>query len=189
VHGSAALAIVLEGNALTIELDSPLYNLMGFERAPETDEQVAALEAAEAALSQPGELFTLNAEAGCTPPTEEMDVHVMEGDHHGEHHDDHGHDEHAEHDEDGPHDDHESHGDHDGHDAEHDEHDEAHSEHSDVVISYEFTCESPDELRTFSTSMFDSFSNMTELEVVFLGPNTQKGFELTPAYAEAQLRE
>lgn len=66
VHGDAVLAMALDGEVLVIELESPLYNLLGFEHAPETEEQTEHLSRAEITLGQPANLFSFNAEAGCT---------------------------------------------------------------------------------------------------------------------------
>lgn len=65
VHGDALLSMALDGRVLSIELESPLYNLLGFEHAPETPKQTRRLELAEEALSQADNLFRFNTEAGC----------------------------------------------------------------------------------------------------------------------------
>ena len=57
VHGEAILNMVLDGNALFIELDSPAYNLVGFEHAPNNEEQTAALLNAELMLASADRLF------------------------------------------------------------------------------------------------------------------------------------
>ena len=49
-HGDASLAMVLENAVITVELDTPLYNLLGFEHAAETAAQKAAVEKAETCL-------------------------------------------------------------------------------------------------------------------------------------------
>lgn len=57
VHGEASLNIVFDGNALFIELDSPAFNLVGFEHAPNNEEQTAALLNAEQTLASADRLF------------------------------------------------------------------------------------------------------------------------------------
>ena len=173
-HGDASLAVVLDGSTLTLELDTPLYNLVGFEHAPETDEQRAAVEAAETLLRQPGTLFQVNSEAGCAPSSETLEVHLDAEDHsdHDGHHDD----------------------EHDGHKDEHDHHDdhddhEGEETHKDVVLEYSFSCSSPGELAQIETALMSSFPNMEELEVVYLGPNRQDLFTLTPSDSKIQLAE
>jgi hypothetical protein len=49
--------IVLDGNSLFIELDSPVMNLVGFEHAPNNEEQVSALLKAEQTLASADRLF------------------------------------------------------------------------------------------------------------------------------------
>lgn len=57
VHGEAGMNIVLDGNSLFIELDSPVINLVGFEHAPNNEEQVLALLKAEQILASADRLF------------------------------------------------------------------------------------------------------------------------------------
>ena len=65
-HGVARLDVAVDAGRVSIELDTPLDNLLGFERAPRTDAErdkatalVARLRAAEA-------LFRIDPAAGCT---------------------------------------------------------------------------------------------------------------------------
>ncbi len=44
-HGVASLQVVLDGNSLTVTLDSPLDNLLGFERGPRTEAERQAVRA------------------------------------------------------------------------------------------------------------------------------------------------
>jgi len=175
VHGDAALAIVLENDTLTLELDTPLYNLTGFEHAPESEDELAIVESAEEVLNAPEKLFAINAGANCVSAENDLDLHLTK-----ETHDNHGHDE--EH-----HDDHED--DHNDHDGDHADQGDDHGDHKDALITYKFTCASPDELKTVSTTLMTEFPNMTELEVVFLGPNSQKVFSLSPTNTEVTLSD
>lgn len=65
VHGTAELHIVIEGGSLAVELRSPLENLIGFEHAPATGAQRAAVKAMQAKLAGPAALFRLPAAASC----------------------------------------------------------------------------------------------------------------------------
>lgn len=176
VHGDATLAIVLENTTLTIELDSPLYNLAGFEHAPETDEQKMILEDAETLLASPASLFLINTDAECKVDNDVVDVHLMddEGEDHGEHsHDDHNEHEHDDHDE----------------DAEDGDHD-AHDDHKDVLLTYTFTCDRPEKLATIGiANLFAGFPNMSEMDVVYLGTSSQKSFTLSPEKDQVTLDE
>ena len=53
VHGTAELCVAVENNHLNVELRSPLENLLGFEHAPKTDSQRAAVKAMTAKLNKP----------------------------------------------------------------------------------------------------------------------------------------
>jgi hypothetical protein len=61
VHGEATLNIVLEGNTLYIEFDSPAVNLIGFEHAPRNEEQAAAFSNAKQMLASADRLFDFSA--------------------------------------------------------------------------------------------------------------------------------
>jgi len=51
IHGGAMLAIVSQNNRITIEFESPLYNLLGFEYAPRSKEEKALVDRVEKTLS------------------------------------------------------------------------------------------------------------------------------------------
>jgi hypothetical protein len=87
-HGDASLAVIIEGTSLTIELETPLFNLTGFEHAPETTEEVATMEAAEAKLMQSEALFSITDQAKCTSADDDLEIHLGE-DGHGEQKDEH----------------------------------------------------------------------------------------------------
>ncbi|MFN9767069.1 MAG: DUF2796 domain-containing protein [Pseudomonadota bacterium] len=65
-HGVARLDIAVEAARVVIELDTPLDNLVGFERAPRTDAERAAVAAAVARLRDAATLFRIDGAAGCT---------------------------------------------------------------------------------------------------------------------------
>jgi len=77
--------------------------------------------------------------------------------------------------------------DHDeNHDEEHDEHEEA-GAHKDVILNYKLTCKNPDKLKSVSVDFFNVFSNFTELELVYLGPNTQMSTKLSSSRPSVDL--
>lgn len=65
VHGEATLTVAIDGQTVTLEVDSPLDNLVGFEHAPRTDKQKQAMAAMFASLGDTGKLFVFDAAAGC----------------------------------------------------------------------------------------------------------------------------
>ena len=158
VHGGASLALVLEGQNLTVELDSPLYNLLGFEHEPETDAQRTTLGSVQKKLVNGGDLLRFNKDANCVPIASSSSVTLFEEpSHDDEHHDDHD-DEHAE------------------------------DSHRDVVLSYNFICQNPAALKTLSVEMLNDFPLMTEVDVIYLGPRTQSSYEVTSSNIEIDLR-
>ncbi|MFG0409014.1 DUF2796 domain-containing protein [Pseudomonas sp. NY5710] len=64
-HGVAKLNVVLDGNTLELELDSPAMNLVGFEHAASSDADKAKVAAVRQQLEQPSKLFGLASAAGC----------------------------------------------------------------------------------------------------------------------------
>lgn len=200
VHGGATLALALDGDTLSVEFETPLYNLIGFEHAPRTDEQTQAVTRAEAALAEPGSLFVFNPEAACTAdavsPVHLFDDHDHghdDDDHHDEDHDgDHDHaDEHDHHHEEDQAGDHDHADDSSGEAAkgrDHDDHDHS-SEHKDALLEYSFTCENPDALSWMANLLFDRFENLSDVEVVYLGPSAQISADLTRDIQRLSLSE
>lgn len=80
VHGHATLNIAIEQNTVQMELEAPAADIVGFEHAPQSAEERAALAEAEAALKSPLELFRLPEAAGCRVDGVDME-HRGEGDH------------------------------------------------------------------------------------------------------------
>ena len=64
-HGVARLNVALEGQRLSIELDSPLANLLSFEHAPRTDPQQNEVRAMAARLRRAETLFVPSGAASC----------------------------------------------------------------------------------------------------------------------------
>ncbi|MEO1035823.1 MAG: DUF2796 domain-containing protein [Pseudomonadota bacterium] len=190
-HGTAYLRLAFEDAQVSIEFESPLANLVGFEHAPQNDEQRAALTTLTSTLGKPDQLVRLAAAAGCTMqaaadvqmPDFDADHHDADhhdddhhgDDHHGDDHHDDDHDgDHAEHGDDDHHDDdHGGHSDEDHHDDNHAEHsDEDHGdEHSDVLVRYDYACASPGELSAVTLTMFDQFPALETVDAQAVGPN------------------
>jgi hypothetical protein len=80
VHGHATLAAALDGNELTFTFEAPLASLVGFEHEPQTEEQVAALEALKDVYVVPGAMVAVNASANCLPVMTTSGTHLS-GDH------------------------------------------------------------------------------------------------------------
>lgn len=65
-HGVVRLDVAVEGTKVLIEVDTPLENLLGFERAPRTDAERAKADAAIKTLRDGAALFRIDGNAGCT---------------------------------------------------------------------------------------------------------------------------
>lgn len=65
-HGVAQLDVAVEPGRVTLDLQTPLDGLVGFERAPRTDAERARVEAALAKLRDAAALFRIDGAAGCT---------------------------------------------------------------------------------------------------------------------------
>ena len=64
-HGVARLDVAVDAGRVRIELDTPLDNLLGFERAPRSDAERAKVSALVARLRAGDTLFRIDAAAGC----------------------------------------------------------------------------------------------------------------------------
>ena len=65
VHGQLKLDVAIDGPTIVIAMESPLDNIVGFERAPKTDAEKKTVEAAIAQLRAADKLFTIDPAANC----------------------------------------------------------------------------------------------------------------------------
>lgn len=170
-HGVGALDIAIDGAIVAIGLRAPGADIVGFEYAPETAADRAAVDGAVATLARPLDLFVLPAAAGCSVTRAsarlEGNLHEAEQDGH-EAHDDH--------------DDHEEAGDHAGHDdhAAHDDHDD-HADgdgHTEFHAEYTLACAEPEALTEITFAYFSTFENARELEVMVITNTGAQAFEV-----------
>ena len=96
-HGVAHLNAALDGNRLELELESPAMNLVGFERAAQSEGDQAAVVAARSELEKPLTLFGIPKAAHCALTSQELESPLLGGaqGHHEEH--DEGHEHEGEH--------------------------------------------------------------------------------------------
>ena len=78
-HGVARLDVVVEPSRVVFDLDTPLDNIVGFERAPRSDAERQRAQAALARLRKAGELFRIDAAAGCKLRQAEVSAPALEG--------------------------------------------------------------------------------------------------------------
>ena len=79
-HGHGTLNIAIEGHKVSMELEVPGADIVGFEHAAKTKAQQAAVEKAKAQLAAPLSLFVLPAAAGCS--VKEANVKIEGADEH-----------------------------------------------------------------------------------------------------------
>jgi hypothetical protein len=65
VHGVAKMDIAVEAKKITVNFETPLDNLVGFERAPRTDSERKRADDAVARLRAGDEMFKFDPAAGC----------------------------------------------------------------------------------------------------------------------------
>ncbi len=77
VHGAARLDIAVEPTRVTLFLETPLENLLGFERAPRTEAERAAADAMLARLRAFDGLLRVDGAAGCKPGAVRIDAPAL----------------------------------------------------------------------------------------------------------------
>ena len=149
-HGVGRLDAALDGKTLALELQSPAMNLVGFEHAATSDADKAKVAAARALLEQPLALFNLPKAAGCVVENQELESPLFA---------------------DTPDAD-------DDHDK--DAKDEHHHDHSEIHAHYQFTCATPDALKTLDlANIFNAFPATQKIQVQLIGPSGQQGVDVT----------
>ena len=149
-HGVGRLNVVLDGKTLALELQSPAMNLVGFEHVATSDADKAKVAAARALLEQPLSLFNLPKAAGCVVENQELESPLFGDTPDAD--DDHG----------------------------EDAKDEHHHDHSEIHAHYQFTCATPDALKTLDlANIFNAFPATQKIQVQLIGPSGQQGVEVT----------
>jgi len=158
VHGVAKLDVVLEGATLQLTLDSPLANLLPFERAPRDAKETQMVRAMAQRFAAPGALFAPSPEAACKVTAVRLSSSVLDpkllsmggrsapppGAAA------------AEPDEDG---------------------------HADLQADMEWRCERPRELKGLQAGIFRQFPAMARIDVQVVTPERQLAATLTPKSA------
>ncbi|MEZ9863305.1 DUF2796 domain-containing protein [Vibrio breoganii] len=176
VHGSVEFNIAQDGQDLLVEILAPGADVVGFEHAPNNDEQRQALEKALTQLNAADSILKMSSAAGCELSTAQVS-HTLGGDDdhdghdHGDHADEHDHDAHG-------HDDHADKHDHDAHG--HDDHDHDHSGgHGEFNIAYQYQCKDVSKLTEIDSDWFKLFSGTQTIRVNLLTDSAQIATELT----------
>ena len=165
VHGVVELGVVVEGSTIAVSLDAPLSDVVGFEHAPENDEQLERIRQAAAMLSNPDAMFGLADSANCTISETSIDgpayvrQHLADDDAGAADSDDDHHDEH---------DSHGSESDRDEHaESAVDEHGDA-EQHAEIDASYEWVCGNASDLDSLALRFTESFAGIETIEIQIL---------------------
>lgn len=174
-HGVGQLNIAFDGAQVAMELHAPGADIVGFEYAPETEEDRAKVDAAVATLARPLDLISMPAAAQCSVVKASASLESEEGHddedhaaHKEEGHDDHDHDDHAE-------DDHADHADAAG--------------HTEFHAEYLLTCADPAQANLITFGYFDAFPNALELEVQVISDRGATAFEVMRDAPSLDLRD
>ena len=151
VHGHGRLSIAIEGTKVSMELEVPGMDIVGFEHEPSTPEQKAAVADGKQKLLNALVLFGPAPQAGCKLQHVKVSTEA-------EHEDEH---------------EHEAHGGAAGHEEEPGHH------HSEFHAEYTLTCSSPSRLTSMSFEYFNAFAGAQELDVAVIAPKGQSSFEVT----------
>ncbi len=157
-HGHGSFNIAIDGKRVSMELEAPGADIVGFEHEARTKEQKAAVSSAEKRLKNIANVVGLPAAAGCKLKKASVELHIE-----GDDHDD---DKHAK------------------KEAKTEAKEESHSE---FHAEYQLTCASPDRLVEIQFPYFKNFKGAEELEVSVAGPKSQKKFEVERESAKINL--
>jgi hypothetical protein len=153
--------VAQEGATLSLQLESPLDNLLGFEHAPGNPAEEEKAKRMSATLRAADRLFAPTPAAGCKLEKVTLESSALTAELLGETEDaaEHEH----EHEHGAPH--------------EHEDEDEG---HADLDAAWEFHCAHPEALRGVEIRLFQSFPGLHTLKVQAATPRGQRGATLTP---------
>ena len=158
VHGHGNLNIAVEDKRVSMELEVPGMDIVGFEHDATTDDQKAAMEKAKTQLAQPLSVFKLPAAAGCTVADAKV---AVEAEHHhdGDADDDHDHD-------------------HDKATSEDHDHD-GHEGHKEFHVTYALDCAEPASITAIDFDYFKLFAGAQDLTVNVVTAKAQNTYNVT----------
>ncbi len=157
-HGAAHMNLVVEGQKVEIELETPLANVLSFEHEPETEAQKEEVRDMATAMRKADALFVLPAEAQCqlkevsvesdeightllSPKTSGNAGKTPEGGAHTK------------------------------------------DSHGDLDVEVSFVCSNPAKLNNIDVRLFGAFPNLRKVEVQMVTPSGQRAAELSPKAA------
>jgi len=158
-HGHGQLNIAIETKRVSMELQVPGADIVGFEHEASTAEQKATIEKAKATLADALSLFRLPAAAGCTLADAKVAIHAEEHEH-----------EEADHEEAAGH---EGGGHH----------------HSEFHVTYAIDCSAPEKLTGIDFKYFDAFAGAQELDINLVTEKGQTHYEVKRGQPKLELGE
>ncbi len=158
VHGKAKLFVAVDATIVTMILESPQWNLVGFEGTPKTPEESAALHEARERIADGAHLFSFNKDADCrhVAVESESDLVMLDPDEneaarvHGDSH--------------------------------------HNNPHADMQVTYTFACAQPNALTYVSVGLFARFPELVEVEAVALTGEKQIAAALSPKHTSLRLK-
>ncbi|MDT7835346.1 DUF2796 domain-containing protein [Aquabacterium sp. OR-4] len=159
-HGTLKLDVAIDGAQLSVALEVPLDNLLGFERAPRNEAERKAAGELLARLRAPGQgpaLFAPDAAAQCTLARAEVNAPVLVPA---------------------------------GHEPTRPRGATASatgSEHADLDASYTYSCAQPAALRKLDIGLFEVFQRLQRIDVQLAGPQGQAKSTLKRPQRRVQL--
>jgi len=159
VHGQGQVGMAIDQNLISMTLESPGADIVGFEHEARTAEEKTAVTEALKQLSNPMFVIQLPESASCKVVQASSEVTSENGD---EGHADH--EEHTDHDE---HEDHEDHADHEN------------EAHGSFIAEYQLECATIAAIDSIKFVYFDHFRNAQSLIVVLIDKNGQHRHEIS----------
>lgn len=167
-HGEGEALISLEGSEFFFQVTAPAANFVTSQGEGISIAAGSALEFRSGLFPvEPDQIIKLPKSARCEVSGLKLESEAISGDaddHHehqdGDHegHDDHAHDEH----------DHDEHGDHD-----------EHAGHSNILLTYEATCQKPEKINSVELTLFQTWSGFENLSTTFLTDDGANAARLT----------
>ena len=152
VHGVGKLDVVLDDKTLSLHLDSPLINLIGFEHAANSDKDRQAAKDMAKTLRNAAAMFVTSAAAGCTVSSVNLTSAAIEPALLGQSNSAAKAAGHA--DEDG---------------------------HADLDADFVFQCAAPEKLQAMDVKLFDAFKGFVSIDVQLVTAKRQAAAKLTAA--------
>lgn len=157
-HGHGTLNIAIEGTAVTMDLEAPGDDIVGFEHEAVTPNDKAAVEAASVTLAKALEIFKMPSGAGCKVKDAKVSLQAEK------------------------HDEEETYVNNSkaGSATQQHDHEEEHEGHKEFHVTYELECAAPANLTTIDFDYFKNFSRSQKLTVNLIASKGQSSFEVTP---------